>query len=127
MPPVHETPEECVREYFASYNRGDSKGYADSYVFPALIWYGATPDLKTSHAETVASNDAYSAARKAEGMIRSEVDAVRIHPITSVAVLAHVDFTRVYADGRRLPGESHYTVVKTQNGWKIGGCFLPPS
>ena len=124
---VHETPEACVREYFAAYNRGDSRGYADSYIFPALIWYGATPDLKTSHAETVASNDAYSAARAAEGMVGSEIERMTVHTITEVAVLVHVDFIRLYADGRRLPGRSNYIVVKTGSGWRIGSCLLPPA
>lgn len=124
--PVHETPEACVREYFAAYNRGDSKGYADTYTFPALIWYGATAEVKTSHAETIASNDAYTAARTAEGMIGSEIERMTVHPITEVAVLVHVDFMRIYKDGRRLPGRSNYTVIKTAEGWKIGGCFLPP-
>lgn len=124
---VHETPEACIREYFAAFNRGDSVGYADTYVFPALIWYGAKPDLRTSHAETVASNDSYAAARQAEGLIGSEIDEIRTHEITEVAVLAQVKFTRLYKDGRRLPGRSNYTVVKTQHGWKISGCFLPPA
>jgi ketosteroid isomerase-like protein len=123
---VHETPEACVREYFAAYNRGDSKAYADTYVFPALIWYGAVPEVKTSHAETVASNDAYTAARQAEGMTGSVLRSLRVHEITAVAVLVEADFLRLYADGRRLPGRSTYTVIKTAQGWKIGGCFLPP-
>lgn len=116
---------DCIREYFAAFQRGDSEAYAAQWVYPACICSGGEWRTLPNPTACSESNDLYYRQAREQGMKGGRILKLTARAEGSAAAWIDGHFSREGAAGRVI-AETHasYLVVKTGDGWRVAVCVV---
>ena len=115
---------QCILEYFAAFQTGDSKQYAAQWLYPASLWtQGRWTQINTA-AEMEHNNIEYQRAQRAAGIKGGSVVSLSCEELAPGAALVRGRFSRVRSDGH-VTGfvEATYTVLRVDDVWKVAVCI----
>ena len=116
---------DCVREYFAAFQRGDSPGYAAQWVYPACIYSKGRWQALLNAQACRESNERYVRDAREQGMKGGRVLELSARAEGPDAAWVDGRFSREGAAGRVIAEtRASYLVVRTGDGWRIAVCVV---
>ena len=115
---------QCILEYFAAFQAGDSKRYAAQWLYPASLWAQGRWTQIASAAEMEHNNIEYQRAQRAAGIKGGAVISLSCEDLAPGAALVRGRFSKVRSDGH-VAGfvDATYTVLRIDEVWKVAVCI----